>query len=147
MALINCPECGKQVSKTVKICPGCGYKIKKSNPILMAIGIIFLISILSSIFGGRSDTSTTNGGMKLLEANWCYSEYGTKSICGIILNNTASQKSYVHVTINLYDASGIQIGSTLANVNNVEPGSKWKFKAPVLYENATSYKIKDITAF
>lgn len=25
MALIRCPECGKQVSDTAKACPNCGY--------------------------------------------------------------------------------------------------------------------------
>lgn len=27
MALINCPECGKQVSTEAQACPGCGYPI------------------------------------------------------------------------------------------------------------------------
>ena len=27
MALINCPECGKQVSDTASVCPNCGYAI------------------------------------------------------------------------------------------------------------------------
>jgi len=27
MALINCPECGKQVSTEAKACPGCGYPV------------------------------------------------------------------------------------------------------------------------
>ena len=27
MALITCPECGKQVSDSAKTCPGCGYPI------------------------------------------------------------------------------------------------------------------------
>lgn len=31
MALINCPECSKEISDTVKVCPHCGYKIKKIN--------------------------------------------------------------------------------------------------------------------
>lgn len=29
MALINCPECGKQVSSTAKACPNCGAPIDK----------------------------------------------------------------------------------------------------------------------
>ena len=31
MALINCPECGHQMSDTVKKCPNCGYKVKNSS--------------------------------------------------------------------------------------------------------------------
>ena len=28
MALINCPECGHEVSKKAKACPSCGYAIE-----------------------------------------------------------------------------------------------------------------------
>lgn len=31
MALITCPECGKQISDAAKACPGCGYPINKSS--------------------------------------------------------------------------------------------------------------------
>lgn len=30
MALINCPECGKEVSLTAVSCPHCGYVVKKT---------------------------------------------------------------------------------------------------------------------
>ena len=32
MALVQCPECGMQMSDTIKNCPHCGYKIKKVRP-------------------------------------------------------------------------------------------------------------------
>lgn len=32
MALINCPECGRQVSDVATSCPTCGYPIAKNNP-------------------------------------------------------------------------------------------------------------------
>ena len=31
MALINCPECGKEISDQVKNCPNCGYPLKKKK--------------------------------------------------------------------------------------------------------------------
>jgi len=45
MALINCPECKKEVSKTAKVCPHCGYKLKKKKGCLYYIGIAILIVI------------------------------------------------------------------------------------------------------
>jgi uncharacterized membrane protein YdbT with pleckstrin-like domain len=32
MALINCPECGKQVSTSAKACPYCGYPVAEHVP-------------------------------------------------------------------------------------------------------------------
>lgn len=50
MALINCPECGKEISSTSKICINCGYKLDKktfiSNKILYIIILILTIIII-----------------------------------------------------------------------------------------------------
>lgn len=48
MALIICPECGKEISDSAKTCPGCGYPVKsktnnKNIKMRMAFGIIDLI--------------------------------------------------------------------------------------------------------
>lgn len=45
MALIKCPECGKQYSDKVKSCPNCGYQPKKSSaPIAMTItGVMSIV--------------------------------------------------------------------------------------------------------
>lgn len=72
-------------------------------------------------------------------------EYST-SIVGAVKNNTDKQYGYVQVEINLYDADGAQVGSTLANANNLEPNGIWKFEAIAL-EEFDSYKIKDVTGY
>lgn len=67
MALINCPECGHQMSDTAKKCPNCGYSNNKFNlysikPFMLGgvIGIIGLFIIILSFpvmsgFGGSID--------------------------------------------------------------------------------------------
>lgn len=62
-------------------------------------------------------------------------------ISGTIRNNTEKKYSYVIVEINLYDASGSQIGSTSDTVENLMPGDTWKFKAICTEKEAKSYKI------
>lgn len=51
MALIKCPECGKDVSDTAKMCPHCGYKIKISKSILLLLDdtMNFVISEILNI--------------------------------------------------------------------------------------------------
>lgn len=50
MALINCPECGKEISSTVKKCPNCGYTVKKKSS-KKIIGIILIIVLILGIGG------------------------------------------------------------------------------------------------
>lgn len=57
MALINCPECNKEISDTVKTCPNCGYKIKKGKYMFSLLNntMIFIscitLNIIVSIIG------------------------------------------------------------------------------------------------
>lgn len=62
MALINCPECNKEISDTVKKCPHCGIKIKgykkksmslKTKKILAISGVIIAICIVA-LLGGNA---------------------------------------------------------------------------------------------
>jgi hypothetical protein len=66
MALINCPECGRQVSDTARNCPGCGYEISKSTsskiayaigrkPLLIGVGIAIIIICIVSISWNETD--------------------------------------------------------------------------------------------
>lgn len=49
MALIYCPECGKEISDKAKSCPYCGYRHKK-NATGLLIGIISTLVILAVAF-------------------------------------------------------------------------------------------------
>lgn len=39
MALINCPQCGKEVSDKASTCPGCGYVLTKKEPNLVSTNV------------------------------------------------------------------------------------------------------------
>lgn len=72
MALINCPECGRQVSDSAPQCPGCGYIISKQNnnqlfnkaidyitkrPIVFLVCIVAIICLLVFVKIGESNTN------------------------------------------------------------------------------------------
>ncbi|AYD39834.1 hypothetical protein D4Z93_04605 [Clostridium fermenticellae] len=84
---------------------------------------------------------TSDDGMLELEND--YSSDG--HVCGTIKNLSNDSYSYVEVDINLYDASGNQVESTLANINNLEGDKNWNFKAPVINQDRVSkYKVVGI---
>ncbi len=57
MALINCPECGKQISDQAKTCPNCGFKIKRKmtkeekKKVLKTCSIVFGVLVLLTALG------------------------------------------------------------------------------------------------
>ena len=69
---------------------------------------------------------------------------------GTIKNNRNKKYSYAQVTFNLYDKNGAQLGSAIANINNLEPYGKWKYDAIGLISNpeeVASYKLGEIIGF
>lgn len=66
---------------------------------------------------------------------------------GTVVNKGNHNFAYVQVEINLYDSSGNQLGSTMANVNNLEPLGRWNFKAAVAEEHVARYKVVNITGW
>lgn len=85
--------------------------------------------------------------LSLESFEWDTGEFGIRYVVGVIKNNSNKKYSYVQVEINLYDESGAQVGSTLDNLNNLEPGGTWKFKAIVIEDEATEAKVAGITKF
>lgn len=57
--------------------------------------------------------------------------------------------SYIQVEYNLYDADGAQVGTALANTNNLKAGGTWKFEAvgTASPDEVASYERVDVTGF
>ncbi|MFO7870787.1 MAG: zinc-ribbon domain-containing protein [Kiritimatiellia bacterium] len=65
MAMIKCPECGRELSESAPVCPGCGYPVKpppvpkKSKGVGWAVGcavagvavlvIVAIVGLLAAI--------------------------------------------------------------------------------------------------
>lgn len=73
--------------------------------------------------------------------------YGTGKIVGTLKNTTGRSYGYVQIEFGLFDHEGNTVGSTLANINNLDPDSTWKFEAPVFKAGATEAQVKNITSF
>ena len=71
-------------------------------------------------------------------------------LSGILKNKSNYSYSYVSIEFSVYDADGNNLGTALANVNNIGPGETWRFTATLLnYPSTkpTSYKLSNITAW
>lgn len=123
----------------------------KTGCVLVVLGVIIAIIAFSSMM---SDTTTTNDNdmietteeFTLVNSEGSYDGFAYY-VTGTITNNTNKEYSYVQVTFNLYDSSGAQIGTALANINNLEAGGTWKFSAIGGTEKAASYKLAEITGW
>ncbi len=79
--------------------------------------------------------------------HWEKNEYGNRFVVGTVKNTGTKTYSYAQVSINLYDSSGAQVGSALDNLNNLEPGGLWKFRAIVIEDTAENAKVKEISGW
>jgi hypothetical protein len=140
------------------------YEMGQIKAIAIVLSVLMVISCLyyantvsdnnteDSINATKETDSTTTkdnrtaADLELLEYKAKSSHYSW-SVVGKIKNNTSHRYSYVQIQINLYDDEGNQVGSTMDNLNNLEPGGIWLFDAHVFEERATRFKIEDISGF
>ena len=143
---------------------------KKKKPIgkivLIVVVVLVALGAFGSLSGGDkgSDSSTSAGAAKTEQTEEKKPEqepytisdetldtsnpYGVK-ITGTLVNNTDEDKSYLQIEYNLYDADGAQIGTALANINNLKAGGTWKFEAASMEKSedvATGERV-DVSGF
>ena len=143
---------------------------KKKKPIgkivLIVVVVLVALGAFGSLSGGDkgSDSSTSAGAAKTEQTEEKKPEqepytisdetldtsnpYGVK-ITGTLVNNTDEDKSYLQIEYNLYDADGAQIGTALANINNLKAGGTWKFEAmsTVSPDQVASWERSDVSGF
>lgn len=143
---------------------------KKKKPIgkiiLIVVVVIIALGAFGSLSGGDkgSDSSASGGAAKTEQTKekkpkqepYTISDetldtsnpYGVK-ITGTLVNNTDEDKSYLQIEYNLYDADGAQIGTALANINNLKAGGTWKFEAASMEkpEDVANWERVDVSGF
>lgn len=149
------------IPKDAKICPHCRKKLGWTWPAKIFMALI-VIGIFGSFMGKDKETKNQPNvrpaatvqkqqmiqpSLRLIDFNWETSEHGSKYIVGSIRNDTDKKYTYAQVSFNVYDTADAQVGSAMANINNLEPNVTWKFKAIVIEKSAVKAKLAQITAF
>lgn len=162
--MIKCKTCGADIASNAKNCPSCGAKNPKPFYKRWWFILIVIFVVIGALGSGenkntsnKDSTATTTKQVESQKEKYeivgdvkdtrdSYSLY----IEGTLKNNTNKEASYVQVSYNLFDKNGNQIGTALANTNNLAPGGTWKFKAMAMIDNpkeVASYKLGDVSGF
>jgi len=73
-------------------------------------------------------------------------EFGGE-ITGTVVNRRGVTLSYAQITFILYDGSGAQVGTALANINDLESGGRWNFTATTFGTDFVHYKFSELSGF
>lgn len=146
----KCKYCKTEIDAKAKICPNC--KKKQGHKVGLIIFIIAVVIFIICIVAGGGNKNTETEKFTIVEGTENgYADSGNifYYIEGTIKNNTDKTYSYLQVTYNVYDSQGNNLGTCLANNNNIEANGTWKFKAICSGEakNISSYKLAEITGW
>lgn len=143
--LKKCKDCGAEISKSAETCPQCGKK--QNKPIIKKI-IILIIALLIIVAIAGASQSEKKENLVLVSSEMNYDGYSTTYIEGTIENKSDKEYSYVQVTFNLFDAEGNQLGTAVANINNLQPNASWKYKAIGLTtQKVERFELQEITGW
>ena len=136
---------------------------KKKKPIgkivLIVVVVLVALGAFGSLSGGDkgSDSSASAGAAKTEQTEekkpeqepYTISDETLDTSTGTLVNNTDEDKSYLQIEYNLYDADGAQIGTALANINNLKAGGTWKFEAASMEkpEDVANWERVDVSGF
>ncbi len=161
-----CPHCGARRKKSFL------------GRLLLAIVfiLIFIIAIaalfsksniqkaVETVSNAASNTSISSNGENLLQSmNNTMSnnkleevvppaiatgDFGFKTINGSMKNISGKTLSYASLTFALYDKDGAQIGTAIANINNLTADSVWKYSAsPLTTEDWSRFELTEMQAW
>lgn len=156
MALKACPSCGLKVSSKAKSCPGCGHPIAAKRygcGTLLALVVcgLFVWSATHSVMHPESILGSPGAphhdDLEVIESHGDFDQLGILHVKGTAKSNSDRSFSYAQVEINLYDKKGVQVGSTMANINNLTPHGTWKFEAVAAASNISTFRVMRIDGF
>ena len=68
-------------------------------------------------------------------------------ITGTVINRRSKTLNYAQINFSILDESGAQVGSAFANINSLEAGARWNFKAISFNKNGEKFKLSKLSGF
>ncbi len=83
MALIKCPECGKEISDKAKRCPNCACSLKKNKKVIIIVFSIIMLLVIGLIIFYIYSQNTYNKNVSLLSASMLSSSTNCESLANL----------------------------------------------------------------
>lgn len=111
------------------------------------LGLFITIAFLITATGCTTEEEMKNFSHEI--TNEYTDSIGTHYIEGTVKNSNDKDYSYVQIEFVCYDKDGNNIGTAMANTNNLGANETWKFKAMGLFSNskADHCDYKEITSW
>jgi len=84
--------------------------------------------------------------LSLLDFKIVKNQTGKSALKGSISNASPQTIKLATATFTLFNKKGVEIGTSTATVDNLEPGFAWTFEAQILQEGVASAKFAGFTA-
>lgn len=131
---------------------------------MTTVGVLVCVAVGSVVLcvmvGASTRPRITHGGAVVaadpgpedlvLKPGWrvAYDAAGLCHVRGEVVNKTGREVGYAQISFSGKDSSGAQVGTALANTNNLESGGRWKFDALFFgSEGIRTVEMKDLTGF
>lgn len=114
---------------------------------LAALVLLIAVGIYASGDGGTSPGTAPESqqGVVLVSHEGTIGENGSMRVMGVVRNTSSQAHRRVKVDISLYDETDTEIGSTSTTTEDLGPGKKWRFEAPVYQDSVAHYEIDRVT--
>lgn len=135
-------------------------KLVRVFTLLVAIILIATSFAACSLFNNPDNSSQGNTGntqpKEKITVDYSSIEFKVEELAGFYYvtvsgtaqNTSGKNLSYAQIIFTVFDASDAQIGTALANTNNLSAGVTWKFSANGMFEIApTRCRLSEVTAF
>ena len=136
MALIKCPECGRDISDMASSCPSCGYVVKKANSvnenkkknnIMLICGVIIILAIICVVWYQSDKKDNSSYSNSYYDSYYNYPKTGNEGAL-------AKAKSYLNSSAFSYEGLIEQLEyegftETEAKYGVDNCGANWKAQA------------------
>jgi len=117
--------------------------MRVTNTLLLAIvisGLFILTGCVETEYSPGSSSSTPQiEQTKILDDKLTYGEFGNLIVTGTAQNVGEDRLSYAEIKARFYDKDDVIISTSFDNINDVDPGQKWKFE--IMYFGTDTYNV------